>query len=232
MRLDPRSKLLILLFTSVSVFLNGLVEAEIVLVACSALLLSCSGKILTAARFLGLFGILMAVQFVLVPVLPLMAGGVLFIFTTYIRKLIPCFMLGSLLVSTTKVSQFLAALHRMRLPKGPTISMSITLRYFPTMKEEWRAIREAMSLRGLPATPVGMACHPVKSMEYVYVPMLISASRISDEIAQAAVTRGIDHIRRRTCIEQVGFTFQDVLVLAVYLGVLAWMAFANGAGAL
>ena len=58
MRLDPRSKLLILLFTSVSVFLNGLVEAEIVLVACSALLLSCSGKILTAARFLGLFGIL------------------------------------------------------------------------------------------------------------------------------------------------------------------------------
>ena len=100
------------------------------------------------------------------------------------------------------------------------------------MKEEWRAIREAMSLRGLPATPVGMACHPVKSMEYVYVPMLISASRISDEIAQAAVTRGIDHIRRRTCIEQVGFTFQDVLVLAVYLGVLAWMAFANGAGAL
>ena len=46
-----------------------------------------------------------------------------------------------------------------------------------------------MSLRGISFSKAGLLMHPVKIMEYVYVPMLISASKISDEITQAAITR-------------------------------------------
>ena len=151
-------------------------------------------------------------------------------FAVYIRKLIPCFMLGSLLISTTRVSEFLAAVGRFRLPKGFTISLSITLRYFPTMGEEWNSIKDAMALRGIPVTLAGFLRHPMRTMEYVYVPMLVSASKISDEITQAAITRGIDHVQRRTCIETVRFHMMDMLILVVYITVIILAFLANGKG--
>jgi energy-coupling factor transport system permease protein len=147
-------------------------------------------------------------------------------FAVYIRKLIPCFMLGSFLISTTRVSKFLAAVGRFRLPKGFTISLSITLRYFPTMKEEWSAVKDAMALRGIPVTAGGFLRHPMRTMEYVYVPMLVSASKISDEITQAAITRGIDHVQRRTCIETVHFHIWDGVVLACYIGMVLFAVLA------
>ena len=112
-------------------------------------------------------------------------------FDVYIRKLIPCFMLGAFLIRTTKVSAFLAAFSRLHLPKGFTIALSVTLRYFPTMAEEWNYIKDALALRGIAVSFTGFLRHPVKIMEYVYVPMLVSAAKISDEITQAAITRGI-----------------------------------------
>ena len=223
MCLDPRTKLLILALTSISVFMNGSLLVECIFVLAPGILLLCFKKWRSAFKNLLLFAVLLSVQLFAVPLLPVTAGGIVYMFAVYIRKLIPCFMLGNLLISTTKVSQFLAAVRRMRLPKGLTISMSITLRYFPTMKEEWLAIRDAMSLRGLSTSFIGFICHPAKTMEYIYVPMLVSASKISDEITQAAITRGIDHVQKRTCIEKIGFTLWDVFILLVYAGILALM---------
>lgn len=222
MRLDPRTKLFILAFTGILAFLNRRIEIEFALFLMPALLLCLSKSCRRAAKYAAGFGILLLIPFVIVPRLPVAAGGILYIFSTYIRKFIPCFMLGNYLIRTTKVSQFMAAIHRMRVPKGFGIALSITLRYFPAMKEEWTLIREAMALRGLSASPAGVLRHPIKTMEYVYVPMLICASRISDEITQAALTRGIDHIQRRTCLEEVGFSVRDVLIAGVY-GVLLFI---------
>ena len=181
-------------------------------------------------KYAALFLALLAIQLWLVPLLPVSAGGIIYMFAVYIRKLIPCFMLGSLLISTTRVSEFLAAVGKLRLPKGFTISLSITLRYFPTMGEEWNSIKDAMALRGIPVTAAGILRHPMRTMEYVYVPMLVSASKISDEITQAAITRGIDHVQRRTCMETVRFHVMDMLVLVAYITVILLAFLANGKG--
>lgn len=133
MKIDPRTKLLILAITSISVFLNGSITIECIFAALPFLLLLSTKKIYTALKYAALFLALLAIQLWLVPLLPVSAGGIIYMFAVYIRKLIPCFMLGSLLISTTRVSEFLAAVGKLRLPKGFTISLSITLRYFPTM---------------------------------------------------------------------------------------------------
>ena len=146
-------------------------------------------------------------------------------FDVYIRKLSPCFMLGAFLIRTTKVSAFLAAFSRLHLPKGFTIALSVTLRYFPTMAEEWNYIKDAMALRGIAVSFTGFLRHPVKIMEYVYVPMLVSAAKISDEITQAAITRGIDHAGRRSCMEKVCFSIQDALIVTIYIGVMCMIFF-------
>ena len=157
-------------------------------------------------------------------------GGIVYMFAVYIRKLLPCFMLGSFLIATTSVSKFLAAITKLRLSKGLTIALAVTLRYFPTMREEWISIRDAMALRGISASAAGLISHPIQTMEHVYVPLLVSASRISDEITQAAITRGIEHTGERSCIEEIAFSFADLLVVIAYAALVAGMVYAGMKG--
>ena len=231
MLLDPRTKLLILAITSVSIFLNESMLIEGAFTFIPFLLLLQAKHIRLAFKSGVTFIILLTLPMLLVPHLPVTAGGILYMFAVYIRKLIPCFMLGSLLIRTTKVSTFLAAISRLHLPKGFTIALSITLRYFPTMTEEWGFIKDAMSLRGISASPAGLLFHPVRTMEYVYVPMLVSASKISDEITQAAITRGIDHLERRSCLENIRFRMRDALLLILYSSLVVLIIFNTVKGA-
>lgn len=144
--------------------------------------------------------------------------------------LAPRGMLGSFLIATTSVSKFLAAITKLRLSKGLTIALAVTLRYFPTMREEWASIRDAMALRGISASAAGLISHPIQTMEHVYVPLLVSASRISDEITQAAITRGIEHTGERSCIEEIAFSFADLLVVIAYAALVAGMVYAGMKG--
>ena len=225
MILDPRTKLLILSITSISVFLNESIVIECLFTAIPVFLLLQAKEFRTASRYGILFIVLMMVQLLVILKLPVTIGGIIYMFDVYIRKLIPCFMLGAFLIRTTKVSSFLAAFSRLHLPKGFTIALSVTLRYFPTMAEEWNYIKDAMALRGIAVSFTGFLRHPVKIMEYVYVPMLVSASKISDEITQAAITRGIDHAGRRSCMEKVCFSIQDALIVTIYIGVMCMIFF-------
>ena len=61
----------------------------------------------------------------IVPRLPVTFGGIVYMFAVYIRKLLPCFMLGSLLIATTSVSKFLAAITKLRLSKGLTMLLPL-----------------------------------------------------------------------------------------------------------
>ena len=87
-----------------------------------------------------------------------------------------------------------------------------------------------MALRGICDSAGSLIFHPLKSMEYIYVPMLVSASRISDEISQAAITRGIDHVGERSCLEEVHFGGWDIVVGIVYAGVITLMVLAPSLG--
>ena len=225
MILDPRTKLLILSITSISVFLNQSIVIECLFTAIPVFLLLQAKEFRTASKYGILFIVLLLVQLFVILKLPVTIGGIIYMFDVYIRKLIPCFMLGAFLIHTTKVSAFLAAFSRLHLSKGFTIALSVTLRYFPTMAEEWNYIKDAMTLRGITASFAGFLRHPIKIMEYVYVPMLVSASKISDEITQAAITRGIDHAGRRSCIEKVYFSIHDALIVTVYIGIICMIFF-------
>ena len=211
--------------TSVSVFLNKSILIECIFVSIPSILFAQARLFRPVIKNIAVFIVLLLVQLVAVPKLPVAAGGIVYMFAVYVRKLIPCLLLGLLLIRTTKVSAFLAAISRLHLPKGFTIALSVALRYFPTMTEEWGFIKDAMSLRGISFSKVGLLIHPVKIMEYVYVPMLVSASKISDEITQAAITRGIDHVGRRSSLETVEFRIWDVVFIIVYIGIIALVVF-------
>ena len=58
--------------------------------------------------------------------------------------MLPGFIMGYYLVSTTTVSEFVAAMERMHVPEKIVIPVSVVFRFFPTVKEEYAAIRDAM----------------------------------------------------------------------------------------
>ncbi len=73
-------------------------------------------------------------------------------FTVFIRKIFPCAMLGGILVSTTRVNEFMAAMNRIHMPKGMVIPLTVMLRYFPMVHEDWGYISDAMRMRDVAPT--------------------------------------------------------------------------------
>ena len=84
---------------------------------------------------------------------------------------------------------------------------SYTVRYFPTLHEEQQAISDAMKLRNV---------HGVfQKLEYIYVPLMLSASTTADELSQAITARGIDNPRPKTCAVSMRFHIQDYVLCFV-----------------
>lgn len=79
-----------------------------------------------------------------------------------------------------------------------------------------------MRLRDISPTFLGLLTHPVRTVECVYVPMMMAASKAADELSIASVTRGIENPGPRTCLVQIRFTIADVLaVVSFFLYFLA-----------
>lgn len=118
-------------------------------------------------------------------------------------------------VRTTRIDEFMAGMNRMHVPKGMTISLAVMLRFFPTIREEYAAIQDAMKMRGI-RFGGGQAG---KMLEYRFIPLLFSCVTIGDELSAAAVTRGLSSPVRRTDVCRIGFRRRDLL-LGVLFGAL------------
>lgn len=214
--LDPRTKLYLLVLCNIIIFVNPSLLFEAFLALSIALLgvLSAAGRF--SLRTLLLYGGLLAVQLLAERYLPPAWKTTIVSFALFLRKVLPCVMLGGILVCTTRVSAFMAALQRLRVPRSVLIPLTVMLRYLPMVQEEWRAIKDAMGMRGIQPTVGGFLQHPMLTAECIYVPLLLSASRIADELSAAAVSRGIENPVPRTCLARLTFRWQDAAVAAAF----------------
>ena len=99
----------------------------------------------------------------------------------------------------------MVALRKWHIPQGLIIPLSVTVRYFPALKEETGYIRDAMKLRNI---------HGVQKIECLLVPTMISATTTAEELSAAAVTRGIENPAPKTSMIEMKFGVQDFLCLA------------------
>ena len=83
MRLDPRTKLLILAVTSVSVFMNKSIAVECVLAGIPLVLLSVSGNLKRTLKYAAFFLTLLLIQLFIVPRLPVTFGGIVYVCSVY-----------------------------------------------------------------------------------------------------------------------------------------------------
>ena len=219
--LDPRTKLL-LLFTS-SVFVVGNAgEAWMnvfywILVYLPVLLLFAEKEwktgIIAIIIYIGSFYAQGALQHDLTGVESMLALS-LYIIT----KILPTVILARYIVKSTKVSEFLTAMNKMHVSDKITIPISVIFRFFPTVVEESRAINDAMRMRGI---EMG-ANKASEAIEYRMVPLIASCSIIGEELSAAAMTRGLDVGKKRSCIWKIKFRFLDWIIMGFCIICFVW----------
>lgn len=202
---DPRTLLLLLFLVTIAVFSQRSLYVEFALLfALLGLFLWCR-LFGSGLKFLLMFGFLLTLQYSILPAVPKIFSDFFYILTLYTRKVFPCIMIGTFIVRTMPMRYLVLAMRKFRFPQKLIIPLSVTIRYFPAIREETGYIRDAVKLRRI----TGIA-----RFEAYIVPLMFSAASTADELSAAAVTRGIDNPAPKTSIIQLRFRLRDYVCTA------------------
>lgn len=213
--LDPRAGLWLLLVANIGMFCEKNTEQGSMLSGIFLLLLLLYGQYMAAIK-----GALLLIVFrlLLKYVFPLCLSWVNMVFPVlinYTLRMMPCILAGLLILRTSSMSRMIAAMRALHLPQGFIIAMSTTFRYFPAIKEEFIHIRAAMKLQNIPLA---------SRLECTVVPLMMSAVNTSDEIAAAAVARGIENPCKKNSVIKIHMVVSDWIVMfLVTIGVTILM---------
>ena len=221
LRLDPRTKLIVLVLVNIALTIAVHPWYAHVLVAAAVLLAAASGRLRMALVAAAAYVLIAGAQILGERYLPATAQIFVVAFFQIIGKVFPAGIIGAVTIQTTRVNEFVAALTRWRMPRVLITPFAVVFRYFPAMREQGRNLRDAMAIRGLSPTPLSFLRHPVDVTTRLYVPMLVSATVIADEVADAALVRGIDNPAPRTCLVDLALGAVDVVVILVFVGLCA-----------
>lgn len=217
-QLDPRTKLLILVIMNLLATFAQVMWIEFAYVFLLALCMVYQRQYKAAAGCAAGYAAVYLLTWSLVYI-----GGsaaiVMASFMAFMRKVFPIFMGAKLLIDSGS-GRVICALQKLHLPKTLIVGLTVCLRFFPTIAEEFRAIRDAMRIRGIPFNLKNCICHPAATTEFVLVPMISRLSLVADELSSAALTRGIEKNGKRTSYYELKIGFTDVLVLILFTALL------------
>ena len=221
LHLDPRTKLFLILLCVLNAMLAPDLYFQFALVTLIGLLAVFSGKWRYALRGILAYGLICVFTVWCMGVLSGTWRTMFVAFLGLVHKVYACGMLAGLVISTTKVGEFLSAMARLHIPKKLTIPIAVMLRYLPTIQEDWHYIKDAMRLRDVSPTLWGFLKAPALTVNCIYVPLLTAASKAADELSIASVTRGIENPKPRTCLVSIRMQTGDILTLILFAAFLA-----------
>lgn len=149
------------------------------------------------------------------------AGHVAGLLSVGIRMMMPCLITGAYAFTTTSISEFVCAMRRMRVPEAIVIPCMVVIRFFPTIAHDYRQIRNAMALRGIAAGRFALVRHPVQSLEFIIVPLLMNATFVSRDLSVAALTKGLGIAGDHTCMTTIRMRWFDWVYMVVCTSPLA-----------
>ena len=225
---DPRTKMILLAFCVFIAMLVPSLRYEWALIFLIFLYGCLCGKFKRAICWLGFFSLFYCLTLY---ILSLETGVIYTMFVAWMGlfyKVYPCGMLSGIILSTTKVNEFLTAMNKAHISKQIVIPLAVMLRYIPTIKEDWCYIKDAKRLRDVTPSVKGIIKNPVMTIECIYVPLMMVASKTADELSIAAVTRGIENPKPRTCLVRIKMKWIDWFIIALFISFFLLELFAKG----
>ena len=161
-------------------------------------------------------------RYVSIPILSVMMS----VFGVTILKLVPIAMMGIWILRTTHMDDLMVSLQRLRLPQAVTIPrVGNVSGYIPTLWIEYRMIRNTMAIRGISDTAWKRIFHPILTIEYILVPLLMRCLKVTDELAASGTTRGLELEEKRYALNPIHFSWREYIVTALGVGFLAGLLF-------
>ena len=216
-KLDPRTKLYMILIVSAIVMMSAttplLWTVRIMMTLIPIMLLLAEKRYASALRFFVLYAFSLILAFYF---LSAESTGVFkALLTGYcgiVAQFLPALITAWYVVRTTKIDEFMSAMQKMHVPDGITVSLAVVMRFFPTIKEEYSSIRDAMKMRGISLA----GGNAFKMVEYRMIPLLFSCVNIGDELSAAAITRGLGGEVKRTSVVELRMNLFDYLLILCF----------------
>lgn len=118
-----------------------------------------------------------------------------------------------MLLYRVPTGSFMAALNAMRLLKAVGIGIGIMLRFFPTVAQEYRSIRNAQKFRGVGVGFWHMLAHLPQTLSCILLPLVIRVNRIAEELSASVTVRGVRFHNEVVSFRSVRFSGRDALLL-------------------
>ena len=255
-KLDPRNKIVLMVLLMVSIFLQFTIWGTNLLISVINLFVLIFIALISKVSLLSFLKNLRSIWFlilfltlvyILIPnsnyslVLVDINGFKIYWDAIYqsgyiILRLMMMLLITMILTSTTKPLDLTYALEwymtLLKLIKFPAhavaMTISISLRFIPTLLDETDRIMKAQASRGVDFDKGGLF-KKFKAIISLIIPLLISSFQRSEELANAMEARGYDPDKKRTRYRKLKFTFRDiiafVLVGAFFGGILTLFIF-------
>lgn len=217
--IDPRIKLTLLpIIGFVSFFISDTILLFVIL-SFSFLLYIYSRIYKKAFYFLAFFSLLLGLEYGMVKISDYDLVFALYMMIFFLSRMTLIAMFGAYITRTTKISEMIEALNRMKVPRSISIPFSVLLRFAPTMGYELKALRENMRIRGVIKNKFFVLRNPIKYAAYMLVPLLMRMIKVSDELSASALIRGLDSGDNRVTIVELRFKVMDLI--AMIIGIFA-----------
>ena len=124
----------------------------------------------------------------------------------------------------TPPGELMAVMKKMKVHRNIALPLIFMMRFFPVVRSEFSEIIDSLKLRGLISFR-----KPFITMEYLFVPMMFSSSKIAEELAAASEVRGISANGKHTSRREIKFRKFDFLVVILTVLLTVGLYFMEGA---
>jgi len=122
---------------------------------------------------------------------------------------------------TTEPSEFASSLNKVGAPYKAAYSVSLALRYIPTLQREYIEISQAQQARGVDLSKNVKLLDRLKGMISIVFPLIVTSIDKIEIIAYAMELRSFGKNRRRTWYRYRAFTAADYVVVIVSASLIA-----------
>ena len=207
--LDPRTVLgIVFIFITLGLAINKPVSSHILLLICNIYLITSKAYrecVLYSVIYIIIAGLMFYIYHIPNTTLALTIVSISY----FVQKFVIAMMMIEFLKRKTSMSYVISAMQTMKFPNAVAIPFIVILRYMPTLREDYGYLKDSLKIRGIRTSGIEFFIHPIRSLEFMIVPILFRSIRVAEELSTSVLLRGIENYKNRTNIYPLKFTKID-----------------------
>lgn len=226
--LDPRTVLgIVFIFITLGLAINKPLSSHILLLICNIYLITSKAYrecVLYSVIYIIIAGLMFYIYHIPNTTLALTIVSISY----FVQKFVIAVMMIEFLKRKTSMPYVISAMQTMKFPNAVAIPFIVILRYMPTLREDYGYLKDSLKIRGIRTSGIGFFIHPIRSLEFMIVPILFRSIRVAEELSTSVLLRGIENYKNRTNIYPLKFTKIDAgyaLFTVIAVSMLCYLQF-------